>query len=83
MRFLVCLFAVVSLVVAQPGQQQQASPQEVVTSLVNQQAQLNANITTALNQIPGLIKQVQDAQAENKALRHENDSLKAVKKEKK
>ena len=64
-----------SFAMAQP-QQQQASPQQVVTSLVNQQAQLNANITTALNQLPDLIKQVQDLQKENTELKAQLDAAK-------
>lgn len=69
MRFQILVLVLVFSVMAfgQQGQQQ-VSPQQVVTSLVNQQAQLNASITTALNQIPDFIKQIQDLQAQVKDL---------------
>lgn len=78
MRFLLVILAFLGLfgyAMAQAPQQQQASPQQVITSLVNQQAQLNANITTALNQLPDLIKQVQELQAEKASLQKKVDSL--------
>ena len=61
--FLVCLFTAVCF-----GQQQQPTPQQTVTALVTQQAQLTSQIITVLNQVPDLVKQNQELQAQVKDL---------------
>jgi peptidoglycan hydrolase CwlO-like protein len=55
--FLVCVLSVVCF-----GQTQQPTPQQTVTALVTQQAQLTSQIITVLNQVPELVKQNQDLQ---------------------
>jgi cell shape-determining protein MreC len=52
--------------------QQQPTPQQTVSALVSQQANLSAQIITVLNQVPDLIKQNQDLQA---ALRAARDTI--------
>jgi len=53
---LVLSLAVICL--AQP--QQQPTPQQTISTLVSQQANLSAQIITVLNQVPELVKQNQD-----------------------
>jgi peptidoglycan hydrolase CwlO-like protein len=72
---LICAFSVICL--AQP--QQQPTPQQTVTALVSQQANLTAQIITILNQLPELVKQNQDLQAQVKDLQ-EKLNKKEVKK---
>ena len=59
--------------------QQQPTPQQTVTALVTQQANLSAQIITILNQVPDLIKQNQELQAQVKDLQ-EKLNKKEVKK---
>jgi peptidoglycan hydrolase CwlO-like protein len=59
--------------------QQQPTAQQTVTALVTQQANLSAQIITILNQVPDLIKQNQELQAQVKDLQ-EKLNKKEVKK---
>lgn len=64
--FLVLVFSAVCF-----GQQQQPTPQQTVTTLVTQQANLSAQVITILNQVPDLIKQNQELQAQVKDLQEQ------------
>jgi hypothetical protein len=57
------------------AQQQQASPAQVVSQLIDAQQQLSAQTSHVLNQ---LLVQVEQLTAQNTALRAEADSLKKV-----
>jgi peptidoglycan hydrolase CwlO-like protein len=61
------------------GQQQQPTPQQTVSALVSQQANLSAQIITILNQVPELVKQNQDLQAQVKDLQAKLEKKEAKK----
>jgi peptidoglycan hydrolase CwlO-like protein len=73
--FFVLVFSVSCLAQAQ----QQPTPQQTISTLVSQQANLSAQIITVLNQVPELVKQNQDLQAQVKDLQ-EKLNKKEVKK---
>jgi peptidoglycan hydrolase CwlO-like protein len=72
--FLICLFSVLCF-----GQQVQPTPQQTVSALVSQQANLSAQIITILNQVPELVKQNQDLQAQVKDLQAKLEKKEAKK----
>lgn len=70
---IICLFSVLCF------GQQQTTPQEQVTALVNRQAQLSSDVITALNLIPSLMKQKQDLQEQVKDLQAKLEKKEAKK----
>jgi cell shape-determining protein MreC len=80
-RSIVLVLAFVALAVGQP--QLQTTPQQVITSLVSQQAQLSANIISTLNQVPELLAKIEAQQKQIAELTAQLDAFKAAQKKEK